>query len=170
MSRPILPLPRASLFVRSVTAFSFGLLLLYSALPAVAATKAKPVGTMTIDGVTAAPVDVLAINWDANADTGRGAMTFSVVTAPDGASPALLVAALGGVHVLSGQVVLQGSGGPVATYDLTDVLITGVTLATDAKGVATEAIKLTFRKLTTTVSTPNGDVIRCWDFAQNQQC
>jgi hypothetical protein len=148
------------------TGRAFGLALVGAAAIAAAplAAEAKPIGTLSVAGLTSAPAPILGVTWGAQSP---GALvSFSVTRTPDQASPLFFFRVLEGRHALSAQIVLDGKGSVPTTYDLKDVTLTSVSVQTDAKGQMSEMIQVNLVQLTVTTE----GVSKCWDFETNMPC
>jgi type VI protein secretion system component Hcp len=133
-----------------------------AAAPVAAGTK--PIGMMSVAGLTSEAVPIIGVTWDA-AQPGPQ-HSFAVTRIPDQASPLFFFRALLGTTAATAQIILSSKGNLPTTYDLTDVLLTSVSVQTDAKGQLTEVIQLQINRLAITAE----GVSKCWDFAANIAC
>jgi type VI protein secretion system component Hcp len=130
---------------------------------------AKPIGTMTIDGLTQGAVDILSLSSEATGNL-ESVMTLSLVKMPDASSPSMLIAVFRATPAPTAQIVIEIRRGLTVTYDLTDVVIASLDASADPKNGPIETLQLAFKKITLTVSGPGGNAVDCWDLVENKHC
>jgi type VI protein secretion system component Hcp len=124
---------------------------------------------------------VVAIHWTARntvdiggggAGTGKVAFDlFTVTKAVDASSPALLALTFGATKLPTVQIDVTIRRGVVATYELSDVLITAnERRVPDGGGAPLQDVSFAATKIRETVTSPAGTVTSCFDLKENKAC
>ena len=157
-------------------------------------TPAKQVvGQMVIEGLNdpANPSSVFSVSigvtntGSASSGGGGGAGKaefgpFAILKPIDALSPKLMLAAANGKHYTKATIEIFGDGGPdsgtppILTWELSEVLVSAFTFATNGGGELCDSISLSYSKICSIFEgvddkgKPTGKVEECWDLKPNK--